>query len=224
MPACSECNGGTSTSDLIAAIICRWNYYADAQELSDGSRLVARLRKQCPEVIEEWTKHDLHRRERGRRHLLKHGVPVPPDAGLVTIGKISIRHLNLFAYKVALGLYFNHFQMPLPNTGLVCAIWRTKEDFAKSGVPTELLDIFPKYSTLQQGKWDTRKDFEYRFDLNNGEGLFGCLARFRTGLYITGFAVRDAQVLPAEEKNSDWIKPIELLSILDRPEFERRLQ
>jgi hypothetical protein len=164
-------------------------------------------------------------RERGRQHLLKNGVPVPADAGIVSIGEISIRHLNLFAYKVALGLYFNHFRTPLPNSGLVSAVWRTKEDFAKSGIPKELLEIFPRYAALQQGKWDTSKDFEYRFDLNEAGGLFGCLARFRTSLYITGFAVKEGAALTAEMKeDDDWIKPIELLTILKRDRFRRRLQ
>lgn len=142
----------------------------------------------------------------------------------MSIGKLSIRYLNLFAYKVALGLYFEHFKTPLPNSGLVSAIWRTKEDFAKLGFPKELLEIFPKHSALRQGRWDTAKDFEYRFDLNEVDGLFGCLARFRAGLYITGFAVRDANILPPDSKGGDWIKPIELLNILDRIEFEHRLQ
>jgi hypothetical protein len=224
MPACNECNNGTSTADLVASIISRWNYNANHQELMDGSRLVARLRKQCPEVIDEWTKHDRVGRERGRQHLQKNGVPVPTNASIVSIGKISIRHLNLFAYKVTLGLYFNHFQMLLPNSGLVSAIWRTKEDFAKSGVPKELLEIFPKYAALQQGRWDTSKDFEYRFDLNETDGFFGCMARFRTSLYITGFAFKDADALPAEMKSNDWIRPIELLTILDRAEFGHRLR
>jgi hypothetical protein len=150
---------------------------------------------------------------------------VPVDAGVVSIGKISIRYLNLFAYKIALGLYFHHFQAPLPNSGLVSAIWRSKEDFARSGIPKELLEIFPKYAALQQGRWDTSKDFEYRFDLNETEGIFGCLARFRTGLFITGFAVRDAAALAIEDmRDGDWIRPEDLLAILDLPQFERRLQ
>lgn len=225
MPACGECNGGTSTADLIASIICRWNYHSDHLELTDGSRLVARLRKQCPEVIKEWTKFGPVDREKGRQHLRANGVSVPDDAGIASIEKISIKYLNLFAYKVALGLYFNHFRAPLPNSGVASAIWRSKEDFAKSGIPRELLEIFPKYSSLQQGRWDTRKDFEYRFDLNEREGIFGCLARFRTGLFITGFAIRDASILPQEElSDGDWIKPADLLHILDNPQFERRLQ
>ncbi len=225
MPACVECNGGTSTADLVASIICRWNYNADAQELADSSRLSARLRKQCPEIIREWTKHDKTARERGRQHLLRNGVYVPTDAGIASVGNISIKHLNLFSYKIALGLYFHHFHEPLPNTGLVSAIWRTKEDFAKSGIPKELMDIFPKYAKLQQGKWDTSKDFEYRYDFNSAEGLFGCLARFRTGLYITGFAVKDTGTIPIEviEEDGDWIRPSDLLAILSRERFERRI-
>jgi hypothetical protein len=224
MPACQTCNSGTSTADLIASIVCRFNFFADQQERADSSRLVQRLRKQHPDVIKEWTKFGPAERNNARQHLEKHGVDVPLDAGLLSIGKITIRHLNLFAYKLALGLYFEHFQEPLPNSGLVSAIWRTKEDFGKLGIPKELLEIMPRYATLQQGEWDTSKDFEYRFELNNADGIFGCLARFRTSLYVAGFAVRDGSVLPDGDKNNGWIKPIDLLAILEKPEFKRRLQ
>jgi hypothetical protein len=224
MPACKTCNGATSTADLIASIVSRWNFYADQQELTDGSRLVRRLRKERPDIVAEWTKFGARDNARARQHLLKQGVDVPVTAGLVSLGEITIRHLNLFAYKLALGLYFEHFREPLPNSGLVSAIWRTKEDFRQQGVPKELLEIMPKYATLQQGKWNTSEDFEYRFDLNTAEGVFGCLARFRTSFYVTGFAVRDGNLVPGDEKTDDWIKPIDLLTILERPEFGRRLQ
>jgi hypothetical protein len=37
MPACSECNRGTSTSDLVVAMISRWDFYANNQSLIDHS-------------------------------------------------------------------------------------------------------------------------------------------------------------------------------------------
>lgn len=224
MPACNTCNSGTSTADLIASIVSRFNFHADEQELRDSSRLVARLRRQRPEVIQEWTKFGFIERKKGRQHLEKHGVNVPLGAGIISIGEITIRHLNLFAYKIALGLYFEHFREPLPNSGLVSALWRTKEDFARQGVPKELLELFPRYATLQQGTWNTSEDFEYRFDLNGADGIFGCVARFRTSLYVTGFAVRNGNVLPPEARQEDWIRPIDLLTILSKDEFKRRLQ
>src|SRR5664279_3834943 len=104
------------------------------------------------------------RRERSRR------------AGLVTIGPNTIRQLNIFAHKATLCLYFEHFKQPLPNSGKVSAHWRTKEDFSKDGVPPVLLEIFPKYATLIQGSWNSAETFEYHYDLNGKDGLFGCLA------------------------------------------------
>ena len=224
IPACDTCNRGTSTSDLIVVIISRWNYYSDHQERKDHPRLVARLRKQCPEVIQEWIRLDNDGRERARAHLIKQGVNVPPDAGLSSIGEITIRHLNLFSYKFGLAIYFEHFKKPLSANGAITAIWRTKEDFRNLGVPKELLDLLPRYATLQQGNWQTTKDFEYRFDLNSQEGLLGCVARFRSSLFITAFAVEDYEVLPPESRTPDWIRSAELLTILQRPEFRRRLQ
>jgi hypothetical protein len=78
-------------------------------------------------------------------------------------------------------------------------------------VPSELLEIFPKYGTLMQGKWNSAETFEYRFDLNNAEGLFGCLARLRTGLFVAGFTIPNAKLI-TEEFGNEWIRPIELLT------------
>jgi hypothetical protein len=78
-------------------------------------------------------------------------------------------------------------------------------------VPRELLEILPKYGTLMQGKWNASETFEYRFDLNEKDGLFGCLARLRTGLFIAGFAIPNTELM-TEEFGNDWIKPNELLT------------
>lgn len=152
-------------------------------------------------------------------HLRNYGVYVPDDAALVTIGPHTIRQLNIFSHKAALCLYFEHFKRPLPNSGLVSAVWKTKEDFSKGGVPQELKDIFPEIATLTQGKWNTAETFEYRFALNDADGLFGCLARLRTGLYVAGFAVeKSAEV--ENELEGYWIKPNELLN--DHDHFQKK--
>jgi len=220
VPACDECNRGTSTADLVASIVSRWRFESDEQEILDHRRLVARARKQASPCIEEWTKPGFIERKKGRQHLEKHGVSVPLGAGMVSIGPVTIRFLNLFAHKLVLGLYFEHFRESVPNTGRICAFWRTKEDFARHGVPQALLDIMTRYGRLQQGTWDTRKTFEYRFETNASEGLFGCLARLRGGLFVSGFAAREAAVIT--EGTDDWIRPSELLTVMHAPFFARR--
>jgi hypothetical protein len=107
MPSCDACNRGTSTADLTAAVVSRWAYDTTHVELADHSRLVNRLRKQAPELANEWTENASPLQTiRGRQHLRKHGVPVPDDAAIVTIGRETIRQLNLFAHKATLALYF----------------------------------------------------------------------------------------------------------------------
>jgi hypothetical protein len=138
--------------------------------------------------VNEWTKLDPAENENARQHLRRHGVPVPLDAGILSIGPLTIRQLNLFAHKAVLALYFEHFRQPLPITGGVSAVWKTKEDFAPEGVPQFLLDIMPGYRTLMQGRWNEQKTFEYRHANNAKGGLFGCLAKLRRGLFIAGFA------------------------------------
>lgn len=210
MPACRECNGGTSKADLTAAMVSRWNYDSPEQERRDHGRLASQVRRQAPELIQEWTKLDQLDRKDAMEHLRRYGVSVPDDAGLVTIGPHTISQLNIFAHKATLCLHFEHFKKPLLNSGRVSAHWRTKEDFAKGGVPAELSEIMPKYGTLVQGKWDASETFEYRYDLNEEVGLFACLARLRTGLFISGFTARDADLATAE-LDGFWMKPNELL-------------
>ena len=231
MPACDECNGGTSTADLVAAIVSRWNYNSGETEREDHHRLINRARKHHPEIVSEWRSNtDLLSRIKAVAHLEKHGVSVPPDAGLVSIGPLTIQQLNLFAHKVVLALFFEQFKTPLTDAGRFCAFWRRKEDFAKEGVPRELLEMMHHYGTLEQGRWTAKEEFEYRFNFNEGEGIYMCLARFRGGLFTAGFAASDASVLknesdPAAAKDvasANWIKPTELLGIGNDERYKKR--
>lgn len=217
MPACDECNGGTSTADLVASVVSRWSYSSIERNNQDHRRLAARLRKQAPEIISEWTAP--LNRLKARRHLETQGVAIPSDARFITIGPSTIRQLNLFSHKLVLGLFFEHFKKPLPIAGRMSAYWRTKEDFAGQ-VPKELLDMMNRYGTLEQGKWNAREIFEYRYEINENDGLFACLARLRAGLYVVGFLVTNASAL--DEDDASWISPSELLGKLDDPAFEMR--
>jgi hypothetical protein len=222
MPACDECNRSTSTADLTASMVSRWDYFSDDQSNLDHRKLAARVRKQAPELIEEWMQlTEPLEKEQAREHLRSYGVSVPADAGVVMVGPLTIRQLNLFAHKATLALYFHHFQRPLPIRGVIAGYWRTKEDFAPTGVPRFLLEILPSYGTLRQGKWSEHKTFEYRHALNETDGIFGCFARFRRGLFVTGFAIADRAVIPANEV--EWVSPALPKVLLGTPRFQRKL-
>jgi hypothetical protein len=222
MPACGKCNRATSTADLTAAIISRWAYDATVVENLDHSKLSRRARVQAPDLLRDWTKHasPLHT-IKGREHLRKHGVPVPHDAAIVTIGPLTIRQLNLSAHKAALALYFEHFRRPLSERGLFSAYWKTKEDFARSGVPRELLELFPEYGTLTQGRWNESETFEYRRAISRDDGLFGFFARLRRGLFISGFVLDGTRQVVLE--GDDWMKGGDLLALVESPRFAKKL-
>ena len=191
------------------------------QSNADHRKLVARVRKTHPELIGEWTSLKNDERFPARNHLLRYGVAVPADAALATVGPLTIRQLTLFAHKATLGLYFEHFKAPLPDKGRFCAFWRTKEDFAKEGIPPMLLEMMKQYGTLEQGKWNAHEIFEYRFETNKSDGLFACLARLRGNLFVTGLAGNDVDGL--EGLDAGWIKPTDLLGILTDARFEKKL-
>ena len=81
--------------------------------------------------------------------------------------------------------------------------------------PPELLNLMGQYDTLIQGKWNASETFEYRHDRNTTEGLFGCFARLRGGLFVLGFAVADAKTLDDNpDLDGKWIMPRDLLGVL----------
>jgi hypothetical protein len=215
-------NRETSTADLVAAVISRWNYSSNPQEIHDQRRLIPQLRRQAPGIIEEWTSiSDARGRKQARQHLRNFGVPVAYDAAVFTIGPLTIPKLNIFAHKAVLALHFEHFRRPLPMAGKICAYWKTKEDFANGGIPPRLLGIMPKHGTLIQGKWDARQTFEYRHDSNVEHGLFGCLAKLRRGLYVAGFTVTDSNVIEPDD-TVGWISADEPRVLLAQPRFSRK--
>lgn len=220
MPACTVCNKETSTADLVASIISRWSYNTHLQSFADHRKLIAQIRIQAPELLDEWTSAERYGIESARNHLRQNGVPVPRDAGIALVGPLTVRQLNLFAHKVLVALYFEHFKQPLPLEGGVCAFWKSKEDYFAHGLPPLLLQIMPRYATLMQGQWNAREIFEYRYETNEEDGLLACLAKIRQGLFITGFAVRDVKQIPSDA--ADWIAPAEPSSLLRLPRFQKK--
>ena len=92
-----------------------------------------------------------------------------------------------------------------------------------------LLEMMHHYGTLEQGKWSVKEAFEYRFNKNEEQGLYMCLARFRGGLFTAGFAVSDVQVFEKEKdpivedvSDSNWIKPTALLGMMNDEQFKKR--
>ena len=221
MPACDECNKGTSTADLVVSLASRWSHEEGSpQSKLDHARLQHEHGNKLPIWSQEWTNATPEDEQKARLHLIKKGVSVPLDAEIATIGPRTVPQFNLFAHKAVLALYFEHFRQPLRNIGCFCAFWRTKEDFSATGIPSVFLKMLPGYGTLIQGRWNEQKTFEYRHALNLQQGLFGCLARFRQGFFVFGFAAADATVIPPN--SMDWVKPSDLLSLLNSPKFLKR--
>jgi hypothetical protein len=223
MPACMECNKQTSTADAVVSILSR-SKTSDMTEVEkqDHKRLAAGLKGSHPEIINEWTGMSLLERLKAKRDYIRDGIDVPGDARLLRIGPHTIRQLNLFAHKAALGLYFDHFRKLLPNSGRFCAYWRTKEDVLRGGVPNMLLKMMSHYGTLEQGKWRASETFEYRYEFNATDGLFAFLARARGAFYVTGFVVEDAASVQGDEDADDWIAPSALLQMIADPRFQTR--
>jgi hypothetical protein len=221
MPACKECNKETSTADLVASIICRWGDDCKDSRRDDHGKLVTRLRRQAPALLDEWTSLSGVEKKHARQHLRNRGMNIPLDAGVARVGPKTAEQLNLFAHKTVLALYFEHVREPFSPSGVFCAFWKSKEDFARDGIPPFLFETLQRYGTITQGRWDARETFEYRYEENKKDALLGCLAKLRKGLFIAGFMVADPSILTDERTSTDWIAPDVPQVLLTLPGFKR---
>src|SRR5258708_3071569 len=77
------------------------------QSQADHTKLVAQIKRQAPELVQEWLSVDTPSQQlKARAHLERHGVSAPLGAKFTTIGPLTIRQLNVFSHKAALALYF----------------------------------------------------------------------------------------------------------------------
>ena len=220
MPACKECNHETSKADLVASIISRWGHDKTPYPSADHEKLIAQAKIQAPELVREWLWFASPIMQLEARKRLEHtGIQ------RLLIGPQTFRQLNIFAHKVTLALYFEHFKKPLSNKGRIRAVWRMKEDFNQKGVEPRSVGLTGKHGALIQGSWDTTKTFEYRYDPNATEDLFVFFARFRQNLFVAGFAAKNENTLEnALTDNPDlegiWIMPRDLLG--KNPHFDTK--
>ena len=52
-----------------------------------------------------------------------------------------------------------------------------------------------QYGTLIRERWNERETFEYAYDTNAKDDLFGCLAKLRQRLFVPEFTVVDEKII-----------------------------
>ena len=67
----------------------------------------------------------------------------------------------------------------------------------------------------------TKESADAVIAINIEDGLFGVFAKLRRGLFVSGFAVNDDAHVPPDD--TDWVKPGNLLSLMDTPGFKKKL-
>ena len=67
--------------------------------------------------------------------------------------------------------------------------------------------------TVAQGN-QSATELSYRLEANGKEGLFDCLERLRSALFLTGSAIKSAKVI---ERDREWVASADLLSLLNDP-------
>src|ERR1700676_5616995 len=77
-------------------MISRWGMNVSPQSHVDHSKLSTQIKRQAPDVVQEWLSMDEPSKQAlARQHLENHGVPVPAGAMMATIGPLTIRQLNI---------------------------------------------------------------------------------------------------------------------------------
>lgn len=157
-PSCPRCNQGTRDYDQIIGFMSRVTLSSTpTHERSDIGKLVRAFRNNYPKVI-----GDIEFRRLGSltRKRTQRQFPDAASTGIVT-GPIIGAIISKFGAKLGFALHYLHTNRIVPEIG-GAAVWLlTNEMLVSGGFPSALINAFPDFKSLRQGKNTAIEQFGY---------------------------------------------------------------
>ncbi len=187
-PICKRCNRASRKTDELVSFLAKFASYREdiealQAEFDKQSRAIFR---NCPESFDEILsgRYGNGKSERSLNQAIKR------DVALVSVGEKQKEHLNLFAVKIAAGTYYIRTRKILSRTARFSVFIYTQFNDYKGTSPSELGFLGP-FKTIEQGSWNVRDQFSYRYALTDecNAGVFEYL--FHNNLHLVVFLFTD---------------------------------
>lgn len=179
-PACERCNGGSASSDQIAALVaCSMASVMRHEEVDAHiQKLAMGVFNNQPEVISEIASKDED------VFLNQNGILLP--ASKITLSdEIFDDWLDPWAAKIGCALWFENTAEVVSENHVITVNWITNHGVMAGDIPKKLFSNLTNVGEIRQGKWSVSNQFRYHYALGkqNKFGaffpiLFDCAAIF----------------------------------------------
>lgn len=183
--SCEACNFASRASDTAAAYLALIapNHVVDKGELERAQKLLSTLARHAPRFIVEV--FDPAKRElvwaKGRSNVFGQMRRLTLD------GPVTTALVQAFGAKLGMALYREHVGIPLPVEGKVFVQHYFNAGLYREEVETTL-SILPMFGQLSQGRKQSGRVFNYRFNTDEKE-ILGAFCAFNDNLFFRIFAI-----------------------------------
>jgi hypothetical protein len=189
-PSCANCNQGTRDYDQIVGLLSRLTISeTQPHEKKDLDKLVRALRNNYRNVI-----NDIEFKPLGAVIRKKAHRQFPNTAGVgITTGPVIGSVLAKFGAKLGFGLHYLRTGRIVPVEGAAAVRFLTNETLVGGNFPGDLVNMFPEYQSLRQGRLDASEQFGYS-SLDLGADGTAHIAYFRLSFFLVIYvAEHDAE-------------------------------
>jgi hypothetical protein len=191
-PACQTCNHDSTNDDLLIAMLARMHPFQEKGNL-DGAApgLMAAASRQHPEMFRKMMLGANEARRANRALGLRPGPgQTLQGAPLVNVTDEMREAIDVFAGKLAKGVYYMHTGRIFPNDGCLVLCWFTNTDLLRNGkypMFEILKDVGGDAPRLVRSAKYLNDQFEYKLSLSDEKHILALQARFGNAFGIIVF-------------------------------------
>ena len=186
-PACEACNSKSRDSEQVAAFyINAMDWSEDEPDLVEFGSLLSAVRNNYPTAVPQAaTTRTKRKKLKLSGDLLPKGM-MYSDLPIMTISQDARNHLSFFSGKLALALYYRHYQKPLNESYVVYTTWIEYTAASLQAALGQMKSVFPNLVMGSRPNTNIGQQFGYLWGgVENGE-VFGFVAQFRQSFFVIG--------------------------------------
>jgi hypothetical protein len=193
-PACNICNNGAKHADLVAAWVGRM--FPDAKQEAhkeEVKKLLRSINSNIPGLLEEM------KMGRGAEKLAMRGLPTEIDGGLLHIGPLVHKYMQVFSLKLGLALHKEVSGNILPETGGIAVRWFSNYEKFTGDFPDELTNFLGPSKTLVAGKRHVSDQLQYAWEIAESKEFGIYFASFRMSFAVFAAVATDPRIIAHPE-------------------------
>jgi hypothetical protein len=210
-PACKICNNGAKHADLVAAWVGRMFPDAEKEAHKEEIKILLRsIKNNIPGLLEEM------KMGRGAQKLAMRRLPVETDGGLLHIGPLVHKYMQVFSLKLGLALHKEVSGNTLPETGGIAVRWFSNYERFVDDFPDQLTKFLGPSKTLVAGKKHVSDQFEYSWNIAENREFGIYFASFRMSFAVFAAVAIDPKVIspPAGDDGLKVYSPMDVKALI----------